>query len=138
MYTVSSVKEILSDGTVRVGCNNSACSGCKASMFCNNKDDNEYLVLNPNKVEIKVGDYVELFLSPKRTIFSTALVFAFPLLMFPLGYILCRLIFPYINELLHALGGIAFMALAFGIAAIVSVRNKRRLMPTITKVVSNS
>lgn len=135
MYTVSQVKAINPDGTVKVGCLTSACSGCKASLFCNTKDDNDYLVLNPSKVQIGVGDYVELYMPPAPTILSTALVFALPLALFPVGYLLCKAIWPYQNEIIHALGGLACMALAFGIAAIVSVKNKKRLMPSITKIV---
>lgn len=135
MYTVSQVKEIRKDKTVLVGCLNSACSGCKCSMFCNTKDDNDYLALNTNGVELAVGDYVELFMPPGKTILSTVLVFALPLALFPVGYLLLKYLLPYKNEIVHALGGFACMALAFGIAAIISVKNKRSLMPVVTKVV---
>ncbi len=132
MNTVVTVKEINKDGTVLVGCDNSACAGCHAKMFCNNKNQNEYLSLNTKKIELKEGDLVELFLPPGKTILSTVLVFALPLALFPVGYILGGLIF--INEVQKALCGIGFMALAFLIASLIFTRNKRQLMPVVEKV----
>lgn len=136
MYSVSRIKQINSDGTVLVGCLTSACEGCKASLFCNNKDDNDYLVLNSSKVSVSEGDYVELYMPPVPTIMSTVLVFAFPLALFPIGYLLSKVALPASNEIVHALCGFGAMAVAFSIAALITVRNKRKLMPTITKVVS--
>ncbi len=138
MYSVSQVKEIQKDGSVLVGCLTSACQGCKASMFCNNKDDNEFMALNPDKVQVETGDYVEIFMPPGRTILSTVLVFALPLALFPIGYLVCKALLPAQNEIIHALAGFGAMALAFGIASIISIRHKRHLMPSITKIVGKA
>ena len=135
MYSVSRVKGILKDGSVKMGCLTSACEGCHASMFCNNKDDNEFVALNPKKVEIEEGDYVELYMPPGSTILSTVLVFALPLALFPVGYLICKAALPAQNEIIHALAGFGAMALAFGISAIITIRHKKKLMPSITKIV---
>lgn len=135
MYTVVSVKKVNNDGTVLVGCSTNACQGCKAELFCNTKDHTEYLALNPSDIQIKEGDFVELYLPPGKTILSTVLVFALPLALFPIGYVLSGSVFGFVNEIHKALVGIGFMSLAFVISAIVSIRNKKRLMPSITKVV---
>lgn len=132
MNTVVTVKKTNKDGTVLVGCDTSACAGCHAKMFCNNKDYNEYLALNKKKLELKEGDMVELFLPPGKTILSTALVFALPLVLFPVGYLLGGLI--SVNEVQKALGGIAFMALAFLVTSLIFTHNKRKLMPVVEKV----
>lgn len=132
MNAVVTVKKINKDGTVLVGCDNSACSGCHAKMFCNNKDQNEYLAINNKKVEVKEGDIVELFLPPGKTILSTVLVFALPLALFPVGYLLGGLI--SVNEVQKALCGIAFMALAFLVSSLIFTHNKRQLMPIVEKV----
>lgn len=132
MNTVVTVKKINKDGTVLVGCDNSACAGCHAKMFCNNKNENEYLALNSKKVELKENDTVELFLPPGKTILSTVLVFALPLALFPVGYLLGGL-FP-LNEVQKALCGITCMALAFLIASLIFTHNKRQLMPVVEKV----
>ncbi|MBR6348002.1 MAG: SoxR reducing system RseC family protein [Spirochaetales bacterium] len=135
MYTVAQVKGILSDGTVEMGCLTDACQGCKAEMFCNNKGLTEYPALNPHKVELKKGDLAELYLPPGKTVLSTALVFALPLILFPIGYLVLRFA-AGLDELYCALGGFAAMAIAFGIASAVTVRHKKGLMPVITKVVA--
>lgn len=134
MYTVTTIKEINKDGTVLVGCSTKACNGCKAEMFCNNKNDNEFLVKNDKRVPVAVGSRVEIFLPPGKTILSTVLVFALPLALFPVGYLLAKSLTGF-NEILCALSGAGFMAIAFGISALISIKNKKDLMPCITKVI---
>lgn len=138
MYTVSQVKQINNDRTVKVGCLTSACQGCKCSMFCNTRSDTDYLALNPEGLELKAGDFVELYMPPGKTVASTMMVFALPLALFPIGYVLCKAIVPDVNELVHALAGFGAMALAFALAAVLTVRNRRALMPSITKVLDEA
>lgn len=136
MYTIAEVKSIAPDGTLNMGCLTQACQGCKAALFCNNKDQSEFQALNPQSVPVSQGDLVELFMPPGRTILSTILVFALPIALFPLGYLLCKFIWPTWSEVLHALGGLLAMALAFGISALVSIIHKRRLMPVVTRIMA--
>ena len=138
MYTISQVKGFEKDGTVKMGCLTSACEGCKASFFCNNKNVNEFQALNPKAVQIAEGDLVELYMPPGKTILSTALVFALPLMLFPAGYFLFRAILPSSSEIIHALGGFGAMAISFAIAAVISSVNKRRLMPTIVRIMGKA
>ena len=138
MYTVSQVKGFENDGTVRMGCLTSACQGCKVSMFCNNKNVSEFFALNPKKVQVKAGDLVELYMPPGKTILSTALVFALPLLLFPLGYLAMRAAFPKSSDILHAPGGFCAMAISFGVAAIISTVHRRNLMPTIVRIMAKA
>ena len=138
MYTVSQVKGFESDGTVRMGCLTSACQGCKASMFCNNKDVNEFFALNPKKVQLKEGDLVELYMPPGKTILSTALVFALPLILFPVGYLVMRAALPSSSEIIHALGGFGAMAISFGVAAVISTVHRRNLMPTVIRIMAKA
>ncbi len=134
MYTTVRVLEVQNDKTVLVGCPTEACNGCKAEMFCNTKNDNSFLARNDNGIVVKPGDEVELYLPPAKTICSTALVFGLPLLFFPAGYLLCKKIFA-VNELLNALAGFVFMAVAFSVAALITAKNRHSLMPVITKVI---
>ena len=138
MYTISQVKGIERDGTVRMGCLTSACEGCKASFFCNNKNVSEFEALNPKGVSIAQGDLVELFMPPGKTILSTALVFALPLALFPAGYFLMRALLPAQSEIIHALGGFGAMAISFCIAAIISSVHRKRLMPTIVRIMGKA
>ncbi len=138
MYTIAEVKGIEKDGTLNMGCLTSACEGCKASFFCNNKDQSEFQALNPASVQVQKGDLVELYMPPGRTILSTVLVFGLPIALFPVGYLLCRAIWPNASEILHALGGFAAIAVSFGIASIVSTVHRRRLMPTVTRIMAKA
>lgn len=138
MYTVSQVKGFENDGTIRMGCLTSACQGCKASMFCNNKNVSEFFALNPGKVRINEGDLVELYMPPGKTIMSTALVFALPLLLFPAGYLAMRAILPSSSEIIHALGGFGAMAVSFGVASVISTVHRRNLMPTIVRIMAKA
>ena len=133
MYTTSTVKEIKNDNLVIVSCASEACAGCKAQMFCNNRDNTEYTARNDKGLELKPGTEVQLFLPPGKTVLSTFLVFALPLILFPAGYLLMKNLTPC-NELVCALGGLGAMAVAFAAASIINIKNKKALMPVITKV----
>lgn len=133
MYSDAFVRKINSDGTVTVGCSTKACQGCKCEMFCNNKDESEFTALNAKALDIRLGDHVSLFLPPARTIASTLLVFALPLVLFPVGYLLAKSLTSF-NEILCALCGFAMMGISFSITAIINIRHKKALMPLIEKV----
>lgn len=135
MYTTSRVLKITDEKTVVVGCSTSACNSCKAEMFCNNKNDNSFVVRNDKKIDVKIGDTVELFMPPGKTVLSVVLVFALPLLFFPAGYLLMKN-FTQSNELVNALTGFGAMAVAFAAAALISFRNKASLMPVITRIIA--
>lgn len=135
MYTTSRVLKVIDAQTVLVGCSTEACKSCKAEMFCNTKNDTSFLVKKPKNLSVQPGDWVELFMPPGKTVGSVSLVFALPLALFPVGYLLMKR-FTSANELINALAGFAAMAVAFCIAAIISVKNKRALMPEITKVLN--
>lgn len=131
MYTQAKVKQIKEDGTVIMGCDTKACEGCKCSMFCNNRNQNEFTARNDRNIEVSEGDTVRLYLPPGKTILSTAMVFALPLALFPLGYIAMKSLF-HTGEIVSALGGFAAMGVAFAVAAFINIKNKKKLMPVIT------
>ena len=130
MYTTAFVKKINGDGTVLVGCSSEACAACKAEAFCNNKNNTSFLARNDGNLELSEGQSVTLFLPPGKTILSTVLVFALPLVLFPAGYLLLKNLTSF-NEIVCALGGFATMAVAFAVAGIINIKNKRALMPVI-------
>lgn len=136
MYSEVRVISELEDGTVLVSCSSEACSGCSAKMFCNNKNCNEYPVLNPKKIKLHKDDVVEIFLPPAETVLSTLVMFGLPLVFFPMGFLLCRYVFKT-GELSGAVGGLVAMIIAFGISALISSKNKKKLMPKITKIIPN-
>lgn len=132
MYQTAFVKKINSDGTVLVGCSTKACQNCKAEMFCNNKDHTDFLARNDSGLSLTEGQIVNLYLPPAPTILSTLLVFALPLAMFPVGYLLAKNLTTF-NEILCALCGFAAMAVAFTAAALINIKHKRALMPLIVE-----
>ncbi len=133
MYSSVKVISVKDDLTVLVGCDTQACQGCKAEMFCNNKNHNSYLALNDRKLSVKAGDWVELYLPPGKTILSTVMVFALPLVLFPIGFILASKL-SSLSETGCAFVGLACMSFAFLIAYYVSSKNKKALMPKIIKI----
>lgn len=48
--------------------------------------ERSYSAANPAHLDLSVGDTVELFLPPGRTVISAALTFLLPLALFPVGY----------------------------------------------------
>jgi len=135
MYTTSRVIKVVDDSTVLVGCTTDACKGCKAEMFCNTKNDTNFLAKKDKDAVVKPGDWVELYMPGGKTVGSVSLVFALPLALFPVGYLLMKK-FTQANELVNALAGFAAMAIAFSIAALINIKHKHDLMPTITKVIT--
>ncbi len=186
MYTTAKVAEILDNETVLVACDTSSCAGCKASLFCGNKNHTTYEARlgvgnvaleidsgtpvvqkgdvasardsgepfrqepesgDPNAKEsfvasvsektqeepIRPNDMVRLYLPPGKTVLSTALVFALPLILFPVGYCIAKF-FMGLGEMSSAFSGFALMGVSFFVANFVAVRNRRRLMPVIVGV----
>lgn len=130
MYQTAEVIEKKENDVVLVICPHNACANCHSSMFCNIKD-RSFTVLNSKRIDLKKGDNVEIFLSPRKTVSSSFLLLGFPLVLFPIGYIIA----PFINEIAKAGVGLTFSALAFLITYFVNKAKKRQLMPIITKVI---
>lgn len=130
MYTTAFVKKINTDGTVLVTCSTESCNGCKAEAFCNNRNDNDFLARNDSGISLTEGQMVSLFLPPGKTIMSTILVFALPLVLFPVGYLAMKNL-TACNEIICALGGFGAMAVSFTVAGVINIKNKRALMPLI-------
>ena len=148
MYTQAKVIEIKDKNTAIVSCASEACSGCKASLFCNNKNHTIYEVKYSHKTlnsnvktgekpfrALQSGDTVRLYMPPSNTILSTLLVFGLPLLLFPIGYFFAKKVLNA-NEIVGALCGFVMVGVSFGVASIVSVKNKRRLMPEVVEIVN--
>lgn len=135
MYTTSRVIKIVDNQTVLVGCATDACKACKAEMFCNTKNDTSFLVKKNKDTEVQPNDWVELYMPSGKTVGSVALIFALPLALFPIGYLLMKNL-TSANELVNALAGFSTMAIAFCIASVITIKHKRNLMPEITKVIN--
>lgn len=130
MYTTARITEIKDSQTVLLSCSSSACNACKAQMFCNNKNVTSFLAKKTPDILLEVGDTVQVYLPPGKTVISTVLIFSVPLVFFLVAYLITKNFFS-VNELLCALIGFGAMALSFLLAYFVSFKHKRSLMPVV-------
>ena len=112
-----SVKVINADDKERiiVGCDKTACEGCKGSFFCQNKETS-FEVINPERVDVKAGDDIEINLPGKKTVASVLISLGLPLIMFIPGYLIASAFTA--NPLWLLLSGAAGIVSGFLIAAV--------------------
>ena len=117
-----------------LSCTSAGCSSCAGNSFCNVKA-HTYTALNPQKLELKPGDEVEVFLPPGKTIFSGFLVLIFPLILFIAGFLLTGALVEGAGEGLQALGGFIGLTAGFGLGFLFGRLKKSQYMPIIQKKV---
>ena len=117
---------------ITAGCDRSACEGCKGSFFCTSKKAS-FEVLNPEKIDLSVGDTAEIDMPSSKTLFSVFMSLGLPLLMFLPGYFITAILTE--SEGLRFLGAIAGVAVGFGIAAIYFHVKKKEYMPRVIRKV---
>lgn len=93
-----------------------------------------YSVLNPKDLIVAEGDTVEIFLPPGRTVASSALTFLFPLMLFPVAYILAGRLIPGAGEGLSFLIGFGALLSGFPLSAL--IRRGYSAVPELTKVLT--
>lgn len=93
-----------------------------------------YSVLNPKDLAVAEGDTVEIYLPPGRTVASSALTFLFPLLLFPLGYVLAGRLIPGLGEGLSFLIGFGALLSGFPLSAL--IRRGHSAVPEILRVLT--
>ncbi len=113
-----------------VGCDKTACEGCKGSMFCRNKES-YFAVDNPANIQVKNGDKVDIDLPGGKTVLSVFISLAFPLILFIPGYYIASIFTTRIGFLF--LGGILGIASGFLFAAIYFHFNGDEYTPTLNK-----
>lgn len=115
---------------IMVSCSSKECENCHSSIFCSKKT-NSFEVLNPEMLEVNIGDEVVIDLPENKTIFSIIFSLLFPLLMFLPGYFLAK--FFTSNELYMVFLGLAFVLLGFLIVGIFFKIFKEKFTPNILK-----
>lgn len=134
MIEHASVVSINNNGSVTVACNTTACESCNAGGFCQAKGK-QFIAGNETKLEIAIGDTVELYLPPGRTVFAAFMALLVPLILFPVGYYLAIMINRDYSELTRVLYGTGGIALGFLISRIFSHFKAKEYTPQITRVV---
>ncbi len=113
-------------GLVTVGCGSVQCESCKASLFCNSKTQ-RFEVRNPQAIKVAPGDRIRIYMPPGKTILSSIILFAVPLILFPVFYLL----FPSESQIARAVAGLFGGALGFLAAYVYFKRRRLSLMPVI-------
>ncbi len=111
-----------------------SCASCAGKGFCNVKGKS-YTAVNAHNLDLSIGDDVEVYLPPGKTILSGFMVMMVPLLTFIAGYLAARQFLPYESEALYALGGFAGLAFGFAAAFLYGKTQKRTGQPVITRVI---
>lgn len=126
------VKVITADDKEKiiVGCDKTACEGCKGSFFCQNKETS-FEVLNPGRIDVKAGDDIEINLPGKKTVASVLISLGLPLIMFIPGYLLASLFTA--NPLWLLFAGIGGIAIGFLIAALFFHYKGSEYVPTLIR-----
>lgn len=119
------------------GCSTSACKSCSGNSFCNIKE-REIQAHLPQEIEAGVGDTVEIYLPPGKTILAGFMVMIFPLLLFGLLFFLTGRLWPGAGEGLQVIGGLLGLAGGFGLSWLYSQMTNAANLPRITGVVRRS
>jgi sigma-E factor negative regulatory protein RseC len=136
MYEHAMVTAIGNNRKISVTCQTESCANCHAGAFCSTKGKT-FLAKNSNELPLKVGDEVELYLPPGRTILAGVITLMVPLMLFPVGYYLPQILMTTPSELIRILGGFVGIAGGFMISRIFSKVKANEYSPEITRKIEN-
>lgn len=129
MKETTKVVDIHSHDVV-LGCITTSCESCAGNSFCNIQGKT-FTAKNPKKFPLRIGDTVEVFLPPGKTIASGFMILIVPLIMFLLGVIGIKAVNPSVSEGMQALAGFAGLALGFLIGYLFGQIKKHSYQPII-------
>lgn len=133
MYEQGRIVEINSPTRVSVSCHSQGCNSCKGALFCKTKG-RVFQAHVKETLSLQVGDTVELFLPPAKTIFASVLTLVTPLLLFPLGYYLSAIFKFGAQESLKIILGFAGMAAGFLFVHLFNRAHGESFVPTVTRI----
>jgi Positive regulator of sigma E activity len=120
---------------IKVTCDKSACEGCKGSFFCGSRKS-EFEVENPEKLEVKEGDRIQIDIPARRSIFASFMSLGLPLIFFFVGLIIAYFINPA-NQIMQFIAGFIGLGLAFIISALFFKTYRKKYRPTVDKVLND-
>lgn len=134
MYEHASVLSLQDNGVVTVMCQTAGCENCKAGSFCATKGKT-FIAQNDTEQTISVGDMVELYLPPGKTVLAGFVALLVPVLLFPVGYYLPSALVADVGEGVRIISGIGGIAVGFMISRIFSKAKAKEYIPKITRVI---
>ena len=128
------IVESIESGWIKIQCSeNPYCASCKA---CEAGKDNikRLKVKNSKNVSLNVGDIVEIYVSPARSIMASFMVFIMPIILFFIFYFLSAGVFKNSGEKIQVLSGLVGIIVGFIINLIYGKIKKDSDLPEITRV----
>ena len=118
------------DDIVVVACRTEACESCSGA-FCKT-EGRTFEAINGRDIKLQIGDQVEVYLPPGKTVVAGFMVLIVPLIFFGIGYTLAGRFSP--NEGMKALIGIISLALGFWLNFSIGKKRKRATLPEVVEV----
>lgn len=135
MYEHASIVSIQDNGMITVSCQSAGCESCKAGGFCGTKGKT-FVAKNSSDETLTVGDTVEIYLPPGKTVLAGFVALLVPILLFPVGYYLPSLVKPETSEMVRVLFGIGGIAVGFLISRVFSRINAQEYTPRVTRIIA--
>ncbi len=127
----------IKDETVTLSCSalSGGCKSCRANSFCSVNGHN-FDALNTDKLDLKSGDTVEIYLPTGRTVFSGFMVLIFPLIMFIVLFLAGSGLF-HQGDGVSTLLGLGGLALGFAVTALYNKVYRTRNTPRVIKKIDS-
>jgi positive regulator of sigma E activity len=124
----------IKDDIITLACADSAgCGSCAAHGICGGTEDRNFDAWNAGKLELEVGNRVEVLLPTGKTIGSAFMVMIFPLLLFFLFFYAATLIIENPGEGIQVIFGLAGIAVGFSLNFLLNRNPKKKSMPEVVK-----
>lgn len=134
MYEHASVVAIKNNNIITVSCKTDTCANCKAGSFCATKGKT-FNAHNGIDKNLSIGDTVEVYLPPGKTVTAGFIALLVPILLFPVGYYLPSLFSGTVGEGIRIISGIAGIGVGFFIGRIFSKAKSGEYTPEVTRII---
>ena len=125
----------IEDDVVTVGCATESCQSCSSS-FCSS-ERRIFEAANPEGLELRIGDVVDIYMSPGKTVAAGFMVLIVPLILFALAYFISGRLVENIGEGMQALSGLVGLASGFGISFLYGRRRRTGDLPRVLRIREN-
>ncbi|RKX87009.1 MAG: hypothetical protein DRP57_00185 [Spirochaetes bacterium] len=129
------VIDSIKDGIATILCSeNPYCASCKA---CEHSEDGQRLKAKYSKnLRIAKGDIVEVYISTRKSIFASFMVFIVPIILFFLFYILAVYVIKTKSEPVQVFMGFGGIVFGFIVNLLYGKLRKDEDLPVVTKILT--